>query len=212
MCVPLLFCRKMKQGIPGALGSAFLFMMIVLVFPSCRSSEEKTADVVGNKAFIALGDSISVLAQKLLLQNVSGAIAEGGVAHAVGYCNLRAMPLLDSLANKNSITIQRVTDKARNPANRISGKPENALFQKVQDSLRNGGVQPHYLLEDEKGRTIYYKPILLAMPACLQCHGMPGKDIEASTLATIREKYPDDAATGYLPGQLRGMWKITAKP
>ncbi len=179
---------------------------------SCGLSEKRAAKVVGKEAFAVLGDSLSLLTQKALLQKVSGAIAEGGAAHAVAFCNLLAMPLTDSIADKNAVTIQRVTDKARNSANALLGEREIALFQKIQDSLRNGSVQPHYLLDDEEGNTVYYKPIFLGMPTCLQCHGTPGKDIEAATFAKIKEKYPDDAATGYMLGQLRGLWKITAAP
>ncbi|ODS84082.1 MAG: hypothetical protein ABS46_04740 [Cytophagaceae bacterium SCN 52-12] len=202
----------MKRRFPSGPVQAFLIIMTGLAFSSCSSSERQAAETVDREAFIALGDSLSLLAQKTLLQNVSGAIAKGGAAHAVAFCNLRAMPLTDSIAYKNAVTIRRVTDKARNSANALSGEREIALFRKIQDSLQSGSVQPHYLLEDESGRTVYYKPILLAMPTCLQCHGAPGKDIEAATLAEIKEKYPDDEATGYIPGQLRGLWKITAAP
>lgn len=212
MCVLLHFCRKMRHRFPSALVQAFLIIMTGLAFSSCGSSERHAPEMIDKEAFIALGDSLSLLAQKTLLQNVSGAIAKGGAAHAVAFCNSRAMPLTDSLGDKNAVTIQRVTDKARNSANALSVEHEIALFQKIQDSLQNGNVQPHYLIEDVNGRTIYYKPIILGMPACLQCHGIPGKDIEAATLAEIKEKYPDDAATGYTMGQLRGMWKIAAVP
>ncbi len=199
----------MKNRLSTALVPAFLIAMTGFVFFSCSPSEKQTSEVIDKEAFTALGDSISLLAQKTLLQKVSGAIAEGGAAHAVDFCNIQAMPLTDSIAAKNGVTIQRVTNKARNSANALSGEREIALFQKIQDSLQNGSAQPHYLLEDEDGRTVYYKPIFLGMPTCLQCHGTPDKDIEAATLAKIKEKYPDDAATGYMLGQLRGLWKIT---
>ncbi len=47
------------------------------------------------------------------------------------------------------------------------------------------------------------------MPACLKCHGLPGKDIDANTLALLQKKYPEDKATGYKLGDLRGAWKIS---
>ena len=154
MCVLLHFCRKMRHRFPSALVQAFLIIMTGLAFSSCGSSERHAPEMIDKEAFIALGDSLSLLAQKTLLQNVSGAIAKGGAAHAVAFCNSRAMPLTDSLGDKNAVTIQRVTDKARNSANALSGEHEIALFQKIQDSLQNGNVQPHYLIEDVNGRTL----------------------------------------------------------
>jgi len=47
------------------------------------------------------------------------------------------------------------------------------------------------------------------MPACLGCHGTEGGDINAKTLKIIKQKYPEDKATGYKEGDLRGWWKIT---
>lgn len=54
---------------------------------------------------------------------------------------------------------------------------------------------------------IYYKPILTAMPACLQCHGNE-EQIEPETWKKIQALYPEDKATGYGLNELRGMWKI----
>jgi hypothetical protein len=61
----------------------------------------------------------------------------------------------------------------------------------------------------ENRKIVYYKPIRIAMPACLKCHGSAEKDIDPKTLAIIRQKYPDDLATNYKEGDLRGLWKIT---
>ena len=65
------------------------------------------------------------------------------------------------------------------------------------------------VLVSENGQMVYYKPIKIAMPACLNCHGSAGKEIDTKTLEIITQKYPDDMATGYKEGDLRGLWKIT---
>jgi hypothetical protein len=49
------------------------------------------------------------------------------------------------------------------------------------------------------------------MPACLQCHGQPGTDINEATMAQIKNLYPEDHATGYKLGDVRGLWKVTFK-
>ncbi len=181
-------------------------------FVSCTSGSEngKAADDTDRKELGATGDSLAALAQKTLLQNVTNAIREGGPAYAVEFCNTKAGLLTDSVGKAAGSSIHRVTDKPRNGANILAGTAETRLFGQIRDSLENNGtLLPHYLLEDEKGGIVYYKPIVLGMPACLQCHGSPGKDIEEATLQKIKEKYPNDAATGYSLGQLRGLWKIS---
>jgi hypothetical protein len=62
---------------------------------------------------------------------------------------------------------------------------------------------------DRAGRDVFYAPIVIPMDTCLQCHGEPGRDITEANLALIRSLYPDDAATGFRLGQLRGLWKVT---
>ena len=46
-------------------------------------------------------------------------------------------------------------------------------------------------------------------PPCLQCHGTPNQDIAPETLAAIQKLYPDDKATGFKLGDLRGLWRVT---
>jgi hypothetical protein len=43
---------------------------------------------------------------------------------------------------------------------------------------------------------------------CLNCHGEPDKDIKPENLALIRRLYPQDQATGFQLGELRGAWRI----
>jgi hypothetical protein len=193
------------------LRASALFLLALAVLSCSGTSDKPTeeAQAVDREAFTASADSISGLAQNALLQSVSGAIAAGGSLHAIEFCNVQAIPITDSVAAKHGFKIQRVTDRTRNKANALSGEKEIALFETIQENLQAGKMRENYLIESESGAITYYKPIVLAMPTCLQCHGQPESDIESATLRKIKEKYPDDAATGYSLGQLRGMWKVS---
>lgn len=65
------------------------------------------------------------------------------------------------------------------------------------------------VIRNADGSRAFLAPIVLGNPLCLQCHGAPGKDITAETLAAIQKLYPDDKATGFQPGDLRGLWRVT---
>jgi hypothetical protein len=67
------------------------------------------------------------------------------------------------------------------------------------------------LVADEKGMVHYFKPILL-QPLCLNCHGNEELDISPAVLAMLKKEYPEDKATGFAAGDLRGMWHITFNP
>lgn len=189
--------RKLLSGIP---------FLLLFIFVSCNQSNQP-GDAGGSgfdtTAFMQLGDSIAVSVQQVLLANVMQATRERGTGHAVAFCNERALALTDSLALKFNCRIQRISDKYRNPANKPREK-EAALLLKL--STLNPLVP---VIFNEDSALVYYKPIRVAMPACLSCHGTAGKDILPGTLEVIRQKYPDDLATGYKEGDFRGLWKIT---
>lgn len=179
-----------------------LFSIVVL--SACNSNKHEALSEEDKTALMLLGDSISMETQNVLLQNVATAIQQGGTDYAVEFCNLNAIPLTDSVAHKYQTYIQRLSDKNRNPANVISSKADSLAWQKIKTDKTD------FVTQDEKGEVYYYKPILLAMPTCVKCHG--GKeDISASTQKLIAEKYPNDKAVGYKMGDLRGMWKIKLK-
>ncbi len=177
----------------------------VLFLLSCNTNQPKnTVDekVTDTASLMARGDSIATGVQGVLMANVMQAMKSGGPVYAVTFCNEQAMPLTDSLSKKYNCEIKRVSDKFRNPANKPT-ETELEIWKNISSSL---AVTPVISLEN--GHIVYYKPIKIAMPTCLKCHGTPGVDIDTKTLEIIQQKYPEDLATGYKEGDLRGMWKI----
>jgi cytochrome c553 len=62
-------------------------------------------------------------------------------------------------------------------------------------------------MQEKNGRNQGYYPILTET-MCLQCHGKPGVDISANTMAKLKQLYPSDKAIGYGVNELRGIWVI----
>lgn len=180
-----------------------LFLSIV-VLSACNSNNREALSEEDKKELMFLGDSISTEMQNVLLQNVARSIQKGGTDYAVEFCNLNALQITDSVAQKYQANIQRLSDKNRNPANAISSKADSLAWQKIKANKTD------FVTLDEKGEVYYYKPILLAMPTCVKCHGSK-EDISGSTQKLIAEKYPNDKAIDYKLGDLRGMWKVKLK-
>ncbi len=152
-------------------------------------------------AYLALGDSISGRAQLVLMKNVSSAMQAGGPEHAVTFCNTRAVQLTDSVAGLYDVVVQRLSDRNRNPGNKIELPQDHAAWERFATD------KAAYVHKDADGTVWYYKPITMGMPTCLKCHG-GAEDITEGTRAVLVEKYPQDRATGYQLGDLRGLWKI----
>jgi hypothetical protein len=134
------------------------------------------------------------------------AIAEGGVPHAIDFCNVHAMPITDSLSKAYGLKIARVSDRPRNPQNAANAR-EEALMQDMRRSMEADQKPKPQVLRTEE-QVLYYHPITIANGLCLNCHGTPGTEINEETLAALDERYPRDQARGYALGDLRGLWKL----
>ncbi len=150
--------------------------------------------------------AISAEAFSQLSAALTQAIQRGGVAEAIQVCKLQALPITDSVAGKYGISLQRIALKTRNPLN-LANSTEKQIFRDWKAQMEAGN-DPAAVILHEGDSLIWYGAIRLANPVCLQCHGEPGKDISTENLKIIRAAYPEDQATGFVMGDLRGAWKI----
>jgi hypothetical protein len=154
------------------------------------------------------GDSISTEAQKQLISNLQKAIEEKGVAGAIGFCNVEALPILKSISEKHGVTIRRASNRYRNPADQPDAD-EAKILDAYEYNAENGIKNDPNIQKIEGGEVyLYTKAIVIPGAFCLSCHGDPDKEIDAKTLAEINTLYPSDKATGHKVGDLRGMWSI----
>lgn len=182
----------------------FSLLFGTFALSACSNNETGALSEAEQIRVLSLGDRITMNAQQSLLQNVATAIQQGGTDYAVAFCNTKAIPLTDSLSKEHKVSIQRLSDKNRNPANALQTATDSLIWEQFRSAKAPRVVQ------EKNGYIYYYKPIIMAIPTCMKCHG--GKnDIQKSTMEIITQKYPEDKATGYKPGDLRGMWKVTIK-
>jgi len=133
-------------------------------------------------------------------------IAGDGVIAAIEVCSVEAMPLTEAVSKQHGAAVRRVSHRPRNPLNRADAADLETI-ERFQARLAAGDpVEPE--VASEGGMAVVRLPIVLSQPLCLSCHGTPGNELEAATHAVIRDRYPDDAATGFSLGELRGIWRI----
>lgn len=192
----------------------FLAAMSVAVLglsgAACTSGKEPSQKAQeASRAYRKAGLKLAGEAQKSLMAEVKKALQEGGPVHAVDYCHVEAESILDKESKKAGVEISRVARRNRNPQNNLETEAEQEAFRQLEK------LTPRFdtsLLEREGERYVFYKPIPLGMPACLNCHGEPEKEVAPETLAALAERYPEDQALYFALGELRGAWKITFPP
>ncbi|NVK42183.1 MAG: DUF3365 domain-containing protein [Oceanospirillaceae bacterium] len=138
------------------------------------------------------GQAIAAEFKGELMQTLKSAIAEGGPVNGISVCNSAAGPLADAVAQRHGVSLGRVGTRTRSPAN--EPQPWQAeLVAAVEKDPR-----PQMLEID--GHQLYAEPLFIQEP-CLACHGEPKDDVKAA----LNKYYPNDKATGYALGDLRGV-------
>ena len=171
--------------------------------PDARAAE--LAKTFGARAKEACGELVKTLGGQL-----KAAIESGGPEAALPVCQAAAIPLSQGVAEKfDGLTLKRVTDRLRNPAN----APDKADLRALKH-FRAAKGEPQllaHLTTAADGRTLrYYQPLVVS-ETCLKCHGE--RDAMSEKLrGQLDQFYPDDKAHGYALGDLRGLIRVEQKP
>lgn len=157
------------------------------------------------KVYGSIGMAYAKEAKKALGQSLTKAIQEKGTVGAIGFCNLKAMQITDSVSLMKNAAINRVSDKLRNPKNKATPKELEYInwFKEVLEA----GDEISPVVETEDGEVSFYYPIV-TNALCLQCHGTPNTQVMPETMTALNKLYPNDMALGYDVNQVRGMWSI----
>lgn len=159
------------------------------------------------QAALEQGKAIAAEAFGLLSTNLQSAIRQGGVSNALPFCSIAALPLTESVTKTRGISLRRVSHKPRNPKNQ-AGPEEMAVLKQFELGLQHAKAVPPVVTNMLPGQVTFMAPISIQNPLCLNCHGKPGTDIALPNVDLIKSLYPQDKATGFAMGELRGAWRI----
>lgn len=120
-----------------------------------------------------------------------------GPENAVDACRLLAPEIADAAATP-VLEVGRTSHRLRNPAN----APREWMRPLLADYLARPDDRAPRLVALPNGRKGYVEPIIV-QPMCTTCHGA---QVAEPVRTRIRELYPSDQATGFAPGDFRGMF------
>jgi hypothetical protein len=143
-----------------------------------------------------------------LKSELVSAMQSGGPIEAIDVCNTRAVLIGEEVSLEQGMTLSRVSLRNRNPDN-----APNEWQARVLDSFearKVAGEAPgtlawHEIADTGTGKEFRFMKAIPTGAICLQCHG--------ETLATpvaekLAELYPEDNATGYSQGDIRGAFVV----
>lgn len=148
-----------------------------------------------------LQKAVAIQAKDALFQKLSSrlmaALQADGPAEAINVCKAEAPAFAEQVKHDLGVNIGRTSFKLRNATN----PPPDWADSLVEDRV----AQPTFVsLADSKLGA--FLPIML-QKKCELCHG-PRDEIAQDVLAALETNYPNDQATGFREGDLRGWFWI----
>lgn len=168
-------------------------LLILLCLAGCRAAA--TTD-------LAFAREVTDAFAAELQQALAGAMAQGGPVAAVSVCRDQAPEIASSVSARYGVSVGRVSDRLRNPANAATAwQAEGLALFAAEDA---GAPRLEYLTQADDERR-YMRAIRIA-PLCTTCHG---DTIPEAVAAALAVDYPHDAARGYRQGDLRGALYVS---
>ncbi|MGM0552928.1 MAG: Tll0287-like domain-containing protein [Pseudomonadota bacterium] len=141
---------------------------------------------------------------------LQAAMKSGGPTEAIRVCNERAPEIAADLSAETGMQIGRTSLKLRNP-NNAPDRWERLTLQGFEAQRAAGtaatDLPPRFKVEGDDGKPEFR--FMAAIPTggvCLTCHG---SSIDSDVQHALERLYPEDRATGFSKGDVRGAFTIT---
>lgn len=184
------------------LGTALLVACICLAGGPLAAAADDTEQRVAKAREVAKGFMTRLKGELV------AAIKSGGPQSAIPVCHTAAPAIATAQSDAHGLEVGRTALKLRNPKNAPDDWERQVLESFV--AKRAAGADPktleYYEVTTRDGKRVfrYMKAIPTGKP-CLACHG---SSVAPELAAKIKEFYPEDAATGFKLGDIRGAFTI----
>ncbi len=178
---------------------AFATPLLLIACASSTSAEEKATYT--EDARKAVGTLLKTMQAELKAD-----LGSMGPAGAIGVCQTKAPKIAAGIAQEYGVSLRRVTTKNRNPKS-VPDAWEADVLKKFEARLAQGdkpdSLEYSEVVKADGKQTFRYMKGLVIQPPCMLCHG-PVETLSDDVKAKLAADYPNDQATGYSIGQLRG--------
>jgi len=161
----------------------------------------------GDDALLGEARKVATTLPPRLLAALQEEINKSGPEGAIPVCKDMAPKMAGEISKQTGWKIKRVSLKARNDARAIPDEWEKAALEDF-DKRAAAGEAPAQLEKGEAvGNEYRYVKALPVQPLCLNCHG-PVDQLSPAVKSVLGQHYPNDRATGYAVGQIRGAISV----
>lgn len=156
--------------------------------------------------WVADARKVALAVPPKLVSVLQAEIERAGPEGAVAVCRDQAPALARAASEQSGWSVRRVSLRNRNPMavpdaweraaledfdRRAAAKEPPARLERAEQTMENGQAVQRYVRALPTGEL------------CLGCHGAP-ESLAPAVAARLKALYPDDHATGYRAGDIRG--------
>ncbi|MCA9649580.1 MAG: DUF3365 domain-containing protein [Myxococcales bacterium] len=194
-------------------------LAVPVALVGCRSEDAPAPTPVSKEAGPAVEDAPVAEARELTLRfetelkrTLLAAVEQGGPPHAITVCRDQAPAIAASMSTAGW-TIGRTAARVRNPSNAANEWERRGLGE-LQAMLGSGeatdpkALEWHEVVEHEGTQTLHYMRAIPMGGLCLGCHGS-ADELDAAVKEQLAGLYPEDQATGFSVGELRGAFAVS---
>lgn len=171
-----------------------------LLATGCTSEPAQSPEPAFVEGAARLADSY----QADLQAELSAAMKQVGPVGAIGVCQSAAPAIAADLSSRGELAVSRIARRNRNPDNAVPAELD-ALYQQLEREPLSDG-KPRVVTAVIGEREVFMRALPMKAQPCSQCHGT---SIAPEVKAAIAASYPDDRATGFAAGDLRGAMLVT---
>lgn len=176
--------------------------LVLLLLAACGARPPGEAEIEAARA--KAGDAAAQL-MGALFSELQGALAKGPPELAIDVCADRAPAIAKRIGDETGLSVRRTSLRTRNPAN-APDDWERAWLEKASAATAPA-VDDAEVVRRDGGYELRYVRVVRLAEMCTTCHGAPEK-IPAAVKEAIARRYPADRATGFAPGDLRGVVSV----
>ncbi|GAB4255310.1 Tll0287-like domain-containing protein [Deferrisoma sp.] len=140
---------------------------------------------------------------------LAAALQEGGPERAVAVCREKAPKIARELSEKTGWRVGRTALRVRNPRNAPDAWERQgleALARRLSQGKPAASLEIAEVVDGPDGKRFRYLKAIPTGTPCLTCHG---ENLAPGLATKIRELYPEDRATGFRAGELRGAFTLS---
>jgi hypothetical protein len=184
-----------------------LVICFILALSLPASAQKGSKDIAFEEALMDARRVSNQLAEKvrgLLLQEID----KGGFSSAVRVCSELAQEMTLQFNAQTGHHVRRISLKYRNPKNVPDAYEQRKLEEfNILNQKKELPNEYSEIVEEQGKKYLRYLKPLIVVPVCVNCHG-PKENIPQEVKTILADRYPEDRATGFLVGDVRGAISV----